>query len=559
VGFEADPDVGCRAILPAEPCEPGTMALPGETSCHSLGDCGDGTWGDIPVDGDTEYVDVSYLGGDSDGSAARPWTRINSAVAHAPDGGLIAIAAGTYHEAVTNSSKGARLWGRCAEMVAIDGGVFDGVYVLGQAGPTELVGLSVRGDNSGISVTCGDLLIDRVRVHDSARGLQIGSIECPVAVEIRDSLIESSLGIGVLLGGVTGTMERTVIRDTLPRQDATGGRGLVLQASPDDTPANVTVRQSVVEGARHAGITVIAASATFEDLLVRRTLPQASDQRGGRGIEVSVDWQMGTGLGASATLRRTVVTDVRDVGIAVFGADVALESTIVHHVLPNELYPERGAGITVQRDKTTDETSSAQIRSSFVTDVRWLGILASDSEVELEAVRVRASDEHVADGYGAGGIYTVGTQGWTSVARLRGVAIERTAEAGVMAHASQLVAERLLVADTRVARDSGLYGDGVLVVSSPTAGTAEAEITLSRIAGSSRAGLSTFGAQVGLGLTELECNTIDLDGELADERPFSLDSLGPNLCHCQGEVVECRVLSSSLTAPEPVDPIEPLE
>jgi hypothetical protein len=59
-------DGSCRAILPTDPCPSGTMVVPGEADCHEPAPCGTGTWGDIPVEPDTQYVDESYGGDDAD-------------------------------------------------------------------------------------------------------------------------------------------------------------------------------------------------------------------------------------------------------------------------------------------------------------------------------------------------------------------------------------------------------------------------------------------------------------------------------------------------------------
>src|SRR6185503_14706066 len=44
-GFEPDGNGGCNAILPAAACPQGQMAIPGETACHEVALCGQGTWG----------------------------------------------------------------------------------------------------------------------------------------------------------------------------------------------------------------------------------------------------------------------------------------------------------------------------------------------------------------------------------------------------------------------------------------------------------------------------------------------------------------------------------
>lgn len=97
VGFVHDGDGGCMPVLPSERCAFGTMAIPGESACRAVGDCGAGSWGDIPVGADTQFVDASFQG-TSDGSEAAPWTRINDAHAAADAGAIVAVAAGRYVE-----------------------------------------------------------------------------------------------------------------------------------------------------------------------------------------------------------------------------------------------------------------------------------------------------------------------------------------------------------------------------------------------------------------------------------------------------------------------------
>ena len=112
-GFAPDGNMGCDAILPAQPCPRGTMAVPGETTCRPVAPCGSAPWGTIPVDATTQYVDQNYVGGSNNGSAQRPWITIGEAVSVASDGGLVAVAEGTNVEDVDIAGRSVRHWGRC--------------------------------------------------------------------------------------------------------------------------------------------------------------------------------------------------------------------------------------------------------------------------------------------------------------------------------------------------------------------------------------------------------------------------------------------------------------
>jgi hypothetical protein len=58
---------------------------------------------------------------------------------------------------------------------------------------------------------------------------------------------------------------------------------------------------------------------------------------------------------------------------------------------------------------------------------------------------------------------------------------------------------------------------------------------------------------VRIGGTGLTCNNIDLDGErlFGD---FSFVDSGDVRCGCTGEMHACQVVSTSLAAPDPIDP-----
>src|SRR5262245_46112985 len=200
-GFVHDGDRGCERILPDAPCPPGLMAVPGETVCREIAPCAPGTWGDIPVEPDTEYVDTSYAGMDSDGSALKPWTSIQVGVDAASPFAIVAIAAGSYHEDVTVSDKPVRLWGVCPELVEEvgRGDALAAIFRQGGASGAEVRGLTLSGAAAGFLLSGSiDVGLERVWVHECAsQGVHIESAFGPTSATLRGVLVEQNHEIGV--------------------------------------------------------------------------------------------------------------------------------------------------------------------------------------------------------------------------------------------------------------------------------------------------------------------------------------------------------------------------
>jgi hypothetical protein len=233
-GFEPDGDVGGEPVVPAEPCPPGLMAAPGESICHEVLPCGAGEWGDIPIDATTVYVDASYPGADSDGSAANPWITISQGVAAAAPGVLVAVAAGSYVEDVVVQGKPVRLHGKCpgeVEIVGTPAGLA-ALDVREGASGSEVRALVLTGAGLGLVVSgAEDVLVEAAWVHGALwRGVDIEDALGPTSVGLHGSLIEEDHEVGVFVAGSTATLEGVVVRRNLPRaNDPRGGRGIVIQ------------------------------------------------------------------------------------------------------------------------------------------------------------------------------------------------------------------------------------------------------------------------------------------------------------------------------------------
>lgn len=504
-GFEPDGSQGCTPILPAEACPPGQLAVPGETACHDVAPCSDAPYGEAPIEADTQFVDAMYAGDDSDGSMARPWQTIGDGITAAAPGAVVAIAAGTYEEGVWSQGKSVRLWGRCPAMTVISGTLAQYAAVeISTGDAVELRDLSITGVAWGVYAYDAEaVLLDRVHIHDTAlEGILAIDALGPVDITVRRSLVERASSTGVAVEGATLTIEDSVIRDT---QDIGADLGWSVHAQAGSF---MTVRRSVAGGS-FLGIATRRSQTTLEGVVVRDTtiaISNAFDAAGGSSLDArgSVVERYGQyGIYSDSTLSMTGM---------VFRDSVQLpDGTIPNAIAYNGGGNGGCQGCLVERGVVGLTARGA--------DVTFGGLLVRDT-TRLGAVVIEGS-----------------------TADLRGSVFERTGGVGVYVGAtSSATVAQCIVRDTSAI--DGLYGDGVTAV----AGNVDASTV--RVEGSARCGVSSFAGSVRLGDAVLECNAIDLNGEVVGEAPFVFEEAGgPNTCGCDGEERACQVLSSSLAAP----------
>jgi hypothetical protein len=603
-GFVSDDDGGCAPVLPAEPCAAGRLAVPGETECHEVAPCLSDPYGEAPVDGLTVYVDGAYGGGSSDGSLAQPWTTIQQAIDVAPAGAVVAIAAGTYSEDLLIEAKPLRLWGRCPDLVEVVGVADDGraVVVGPGAGGSELHALAITGPGQGIEVTASELLLDRVWIHDSGwRGIYAHGTEGAVSLTITGSLIERATRLGMWIHGAAAIIDATVVRDTESDDNDDYGDGIFVEWHlASDRRGDLELRQSLVTGNRKVGVFVAGADALIEASVVQDTLPAAAGDLG-RGVQA----QDHSGIRSDLTVRGTVIRGNHNGGVLVYGSDATIEATVVSDTSPDG-DGLGGQGVHLNRSLVTGAESSLSFRSSLVARNQEAGIFIEGASSLLEAIAVRDTAVNLA-GEAGRGINVQTTSGDRGVVTLRGCAVERSRETGLFLGGVVATVEGTLVRDTfpddrsqvglgmrvlsgpevsednrgealivhsRLEGSTGfglavtdadvrvegtvvadtvpqagpLYGDGMLVVASHGATTAE--VTHSRVEGSGRAGVACFGGEVSLFTTALKCNPIQLNAEDHNGWPSLLQDQGGNACGCGAETELCHVLSANLAPPE---------
>jgi hypothetical protein len=94
---------------------------------------------------------------------------------------------------------------------------------------------------------------------------------------------------------------------------------------------------------------------------------------------------------------------------------------------------------------------------------------------------------------------------------------------------------------------SSVFGDGIVVWALD--GNASGAIRTVHVHASARAAISAFGADISVATSLLACNAIDLNGDNLGAAPFSFTDGGGNVCGCDGQAEECKLLSLDLEPP----------
>jgi len=532
------------------------MAVPGDRSCRPVMPCGAGTWGDIPIDASTIHVDGSYAGGGSDGSIDKPWTTISDAVAAAPSGGLVAVAAGSYAESVT-LTKTIQLWGVCPERVELAGTAsgFGALFFRSGSSGSEVRGVAVTGDaGAGIVISGAEnILLEQVWVHDAlGRGVNIEDTLGATSATLRTVLIEGSHALGVLVGGASATLVNVVVRDTLPRaSDQDFGRGIEIL---DASPGPVTITGSVVERNHDAGIAIAGSQATVEGVVVRDTLPNASNERAGIGIGIKSSAE--TRAPSFALVRSSLLDHNHEAGAYLIESQGTFEGVVVRRTQPRASDQQYGWGMGIQGDPAAGAPATALVRSSLVEDCHDVGLLVAASDATLEGLVVRRTLPQASDAFFGWGVLIQVEPSGSAPAKaiVRGSFVDQSVETGLGVMGADATVDATIVRATATRAADGAFGDGVTVTSvgfGDVVVPASATLTHMLVEQHARAGISNFGASVSLGASDSVCNTIHLNGEIF-LTPYTFQNLGGNRCGCPEAILDaCAVQTSGLVPPDP--------
>lgn len=478
-GFVADGDSGCEPVLPAGACPPGQLAIPGETACHEPAPCAPGTWGDIPVDAGTVYVDAAYGGADADGSAAHPFPNVQLAVDAAPDGATVAVAAGTYNGQLVVTKPGLRIWGRCPALVALIGPSDDAAVRVTGAPGVELRSLAIAGGKTMIRF--GDSpggRVDRAWLHGSASsGVWVAGLDPPVV--ISETLVEHASGGAVVAYGGGVRVERSLLRDTNPYpSDGTFGHGVVAVLDLEtNTRSHVEVVRSVVERNREVGVFAGACDVDVVGSVIRDQQVGTDGTLGAGALAYTVPE---TGDRASLAVRGSVIEGTVGAGIRSDGSDVIVERTVVRAVAAAPVGGS-GDGIVSCRG-LADATGDLTVRESLVEQTLGHGASALGSKLRLEHVRIRDVHPSTGDLDGGQGVFAESVSGVRSDVALDGCVVERARTYAIDLFTSDATVARTALRDIG-AGESGYWGGGIEATDGSTVELSDSLVERVRSAG----------------------------------------------------------------------------
>jgi len=441
----------------------------------------------------------------------------------------------------------------------------EGVRAASGADVTVTKTLVEGAHEAGVLAVDSSLHVSGMVIRDTERDLGVGGygygIEMSIhpgggsarRLDVSDTLVARNRSAGIAVGGnALAVVESTRVTGTRAHDpDDTRGYGLIAEPQGSGAAPNVTVRRSLFERNLAAGIAAEAAVVRVEASVVRDTSPEIARSSTGAG-------NFGNGIVALASemtrarAKLTVVGSLVErnhvLGIAVQGSDGEILGTLVRATLADAQH-QFGYGVAAYDDRPSLQRSNVHVTACVLTGNRGMEMQISDSDVIVDATTIASTLPRSIDGLDGHGIAVQSGGGYTTPPTLvlRRSSIADCAEAGVLASGATVTIDATLVRATRAHAVDGGFGDGIDVFGSTLT------MTSSRVEGSARAGLASFGGTSSVEGSAFACNAITLDGENASDGTSYAFSFGANVsCACGAQASACQVLSSSLSAPKPV-------
>jgi hypothetical protein len=440
-GWDLEETERAKSCTPAPrlSCAPGTMQRTGERACSTIGAPCVSKWPDAV--GVVLYVESGAAG---DGSRDDPLGSIAEAIAAAPSGAMIAVAAGVYREPLV-IDRSVSIAGACTEAVivtatvaidavnvvlrdlrvggvAIDGSAeLDGVWIEGSGietrGPLVARDVLIAGAPAAAIVASAAVDLERV-VIDGAQELGLAmrggqlrfhdlriedirgdatAIDLSGGATVRgDVLSISRSGLGVRFSGASGEIELAFVETSTASADrrAEAGSALAIVGG-----SSAIARRWLAEESATAGVLVFSSTATISDVIVRRAGLDHSS--GGYGVTTYLGEVTATRLAISDVIGEAVHLGCsRKVTVA----DLYLGGVTTAPVSGND---NDGRGIHVY---TCTQTSTFGLQHALIENTSAQGLLIEDYAAPLATqsivrdVVIRSTGVQGISAYGGGAL-----------------------------------------------------------------------------------------------------------------------------------------------------------
>ena len=278
---------------------------------------------------------------------------------------------------------------------------------------------------------------------------------------MKDCVVAENHSQGVILSGAQATLERVIIRDTKP-DIGTQEYGNGIEASRGQGPTTLTLRDSVLANNRYVGLALAGSSATIERAVIRGTKPQASDNENGVGIIAWLDKEP-----AKLIIRDTIITHNIGNGLGIVGSDAVLERTIVSDTLPSVPQKLYGIGVQAQLgpgilDKNYKRTSNLTLRDCLVQKNRYMGIAIAGAALTLDRTILRDTLEQAADKMNGFGMQVTALE-QPSTLVMQDSLIYRNRDMGILLGGATATLRRVVLRDTLPSVADGSSGIGIRV------------------------------------------------------------------------------------------------
>jgi hypothetical protein len=315
------------------------------------------------------------------------------------------------------------------------------------------------------------------------------------SLSVTGSLVAANRQFGLYALGAEAVVHATIVRDTREHPiDQELGIGIGSDCDPAGLGCgSLRVDGSLVTRNRYAGIRTLGSTAAVHASVVSGTLPQASDQDYGRGIEASC-WDGDCG---ELIVDGCLVDGNQDVGVIAHGVTATVHASVVRDTVPNPARPDLGNGIATRCEPGA--CGELLVEGCLVAGNRNGGIRTSGPATTVRATVVRDTLPEAVTLQRGHGIHAWCEAGPCDPLLVDGCQVTRNHELGILVSGVAATVRDTIVRDTRPRAADLDYGDGIGGWCVPeTGGCGSLAVDGCLVVDNREAGIITFGVPLSI-------------------------------------------------------------